>query len=153
MGHCDQHMSRPRRGQIVLFSAAIFLVVSACGGGDADPGKVLQDYQDARNSGDVDALMSLYAEDAVVTGHPLDNDGTAQGVEEIRRLEAGVPSNQRSEDATEFVDIQVSGSSVTFGHMFFNNISGCVAGGGHKVTVEDGKITHYAWGTSGAPCE
>ncbi len=34
MAYGDQHMSRPRRGQVVLFSAAIVLVVSACGGDD-----------------------------------------------------------------------------------------------------------------------
>ena len=55
---------------------------------------------------------SFRLDNAVVTGHPLDADGTAQGVQEIRRLEQGVPSNQRSEDATEFVDIQVSGNRV-----------------------------------------
>ncbi len=36
MAHENQTMSRPRRGRVVLFSAAIFLVVSACGGGDAE---------------------------------------------------------------------------------------------------------------------
>ncbi len=59
MAHSDQHMNRLRRSQIILLPTAIFLVVSACGGGDADPGEVLQDYQDSRNSGDVDALISL----------------------------------------------------------------------------------------------
>ena len=97
--------------------------------------------------------MALYADDAIVTGHPLDADGTAQGVEEIRRLEQGVPSIQRSEDATEFTDVGVSGNRVIFGQIFFNNISGCVAGEGHTLTVEGGKITLYAWGTSGEPCE
>ena len=131
----------------------MFLVVSACGGGDANPGEVPQDYQDARNSGDVDALISLYTEDAMVTGHPLDDDGIAQGVEEIRILEQEVPSIQRSEDATEFVDIQVSGSSVTFGQRFFPANGGCLGSSGHEVTVEDGKITYYSWGTVDEPCE
>ena len=107
----------------------VLLVVVGCGGDDDsaanDPAAILADYQDARNAGDVDALISLYAEDAVVTEHPLDDDGMAEGVEEIRALERGVPLIQRSEDATEFVDAQVSGNSVTFGHRFWNNTGQC----------------------------
>ena len=135
----------------------VLLVVVGCGGDDdsaaSDPAAILADYQDARNAGDVDALISLYAEDAVVTEHPLDDDGMAEGVEEIRALERGVPLIQRSEDATEFVDVQVSGNSVAFGHRFWNNTGQCFGGGGDEVTVEDGRITRYAWGASDEPCE
>ena len=68
---------------------AISLLVGACGGSEAtDPATVLAEYENARNSGDVDGLISLYADDAIVTRHPLDDDGTAHGVEEIRLLES-----------------------------------------------------------------
>jgi hypothetical protein len=49
---------------------------------------VLSDYESARNSGDVGAVMAFHAEDAVVESHPLDGDGIANGVGEIRSLEA-----------------------------------------------------------------
>jgi hypothetical protein len=44
---------------------AIFVVIGfamllgACGGSDADPAEVLADYEKARNSGDVDAVIAL----------------------------------------------------------------------------------------------
>ncbi len=151
MVRSDQHMSRPRRGQIVLYSAAIFLVVSACGGGDADPSEVLQDYQEARNSGDVDAVMGLYAEDAVVENHPRDSDGVANGVLEIRILEAQVPGLQGSTGGIEFTDLVVSGNTETFKETFFNEDGDCFSAAGNEVTVEDDKITLYVWGQEEDP--
>jgi len=147
-----------RRGGLILGALVVggMLVLAACGNDDADqadPAAVLADYEDARNAGDIDALMALYADDAVVTGHPLDSDGIANGVDEIRLVELQVPSFQRSEDATEFIDVEVSGNRVTFGMRFFPAGSSCLGSSGHQVTVEDGKITLYAWGPTGESCK
>ena len=122
------------------------LLLGACGSNDADPSAVLADYQDTRNSGNVDALMAFYATDAAVRDHPLDGDGIAKGVDEIRFLEAQVPGIQGSAGGIEFVDLVVSGSTVTFNHRFFNAEGDCFGGIRGQLTVEDGKITLYDWG-------
>jgi len=122
------------------------LLLAACSGNDADPAAVLADYEDARNSGDVDAVMAFYAEDAVVKDHPRDGDAIANGVDEIRALEAQVPGIQGSAGGIEFTDLVVSGNTVTFNHKFFNASGGCFGGLGGEVTVKDGKITLYDWG-------
>jgi len=131
---------------LVTIAVAIVLVAAGCTTSSDDPAAILEDYQNTRNSGDVDGVLALYAEDAVVLDHPLDSDGTATGVNEIRELEKNVPSVQRSEDAIEFVDIEVSDNVVTFGHRFFNSSGDCSGYTGNTVTVEDGEITQYDWG-------
>jgi ketosteroid isomerase-like protein len=122
------------------------LLLGACSGNEADPAGVLADYQEARNSGDVDAVLAFYAEDAVVKDHPRDDDGIANGVDEIRSLEAPVPEIQGSAGGIEFTDMVVSGDTVTFNHKFFIADGACFGGLGGQITVEDGKITLYDWG-------
>ena len=147
---------------------------TAVAGGPEDPAAVLAEYQQARNDNPVrevdpadfwlDSLMSLYAEDAVVTGHPLDNSDPpiATGLEEIARLEAQVgpsevdsPFTQRAAHATEYFDVAVSGNQAAFRTHFFNKYGECFGGSGlDQITVEDGTITRWEW-AEGAdePCD
>lgn len=137
-----------------------------------DPAAVLAAYQDARNvdtTGEVDpqewldSVMSFYAEDAVVTGHPFDTNDPpiATGPEEIALLEAQVgpatsdyEPGQRWHSATEYVDVRVSGNQATFRTHFFNKYGECLgAGGTDQITVENGTITAYDWADgSNEPC-
>jgi len=103
-----------------LWAIGFALLLGACGWNNADPAAVLADYKDARNSGDVDAVIGFYAEDAVVKNHPRDGDAIADGVDEIRVLEGQVPGIQGSTGGIEFTDMVVSGNTVTFNHKFFN---------------------------------
>lgn len=82
----------------------------------------------------------------MVKDHPRDTDGIANGVDEIRLLEAEVPGIQGSTGGIEFIDIVVSGNTVTFNHKFFSADGDCFGGLGGQVTVVDGKITLYDWG-------
>ena len=148
----------PIRFRVVAGVLVAVLVLAGCSdddSGDAagsDPAAVLAAYQEARNSGDMDALMAFYSDDAVVTNAPFDSISTgedepvATGVDEIRALESERPSFQRPEDATEFINVQVSGNRVTFDQTFFNDEEECFGDSGNEVTIEDGKITLYAWG-------
>ena len=134
--------------------AVMVLVVAACGSSDDDPAAVLADYAEARNSGDVDTVVALYADDAVVRDHVLDDDGVATGVDEIRALEEQIPAVQGSGDGIELVDMEVSGNTVLFSSRFFfgadgiraRSGAGCAGSVGHTATVEDGKITLVDWG-------
>ena len=143
----------PRPVRLAALTSALLasgLALTGCSSEpEADgPAEVLAQYQDARNAGDVNALISLYAEDAVVTDHPLDTDSpaVATGVEEIRDLEITVPSLQRPEDATEYSDVEVSGDQATFIQRFINSAGECFSTAGNQITVEGGTITTYDWG-------
>lgn len=139
-----------RRSLAMVIS--VVLMLGACGGDDSDPAAVLANYENTRNSGDVDAVMAFYAEDAVVENHPLDSgDGVATGVVEIRALEAQVPGIQGSTGGIEFTEMVVSGNTVTFKETFFNAGGACFSGAGNEVTVEDDKITLFVWGEEADP--
>ena len=80
----------------------------------------------------------------MITGHPLDDDETAD-VAELRTLETrGVTFS----DPSEFLNVEVDGNTVTFDQLFTNNTGNCFLTVGDQVTVEDGKIIEYAWATS-----
>jgi|GEM_PF-770334 len=136
--------------------AALTVIAGGCGSSSdgasddtvVDVSSVLAEYQAARNAGDLDALMALYADDAVVVDHPLDDDGTAQGIGEIRQLEAIVAAELDS--VTEFLDLEISGDTVIFAHKVTIDDRDCFAGSGDKVTVVGGKITLYDWGVDDA---
>jgi len=140
----NQNESSWRRSTVLV--AVLVMVVAACGSSDADPAAVLADYQEARNSGDVDAVMAFYAEDAVVEDHPLDSDGVATGVLEIRGFEGQVPRIQGTTGGIEYTDIAVSGNTVTFNTTFFNGDGDCFGAAGLVVTVEEEKITRWVYG-------
>jgi hypothetical protein len=145
----------PMPGVVFVLLVVGMLILASCGDDDdsGGPAGVLANYEDTRNAGDVDALMSLYTDDAVVTDHPRDNDDTATGVEEIRPLEAVAPSIQRPEDATEFINVEPSGNTVTFDMNFHMDDGSCLGSSGHEVTVEGDKITRYDWGSVDEPCQ
>lgn len=183
---------KTRRNELVAVVAAAVVVIAglvwgpgllgtsggetdtAVAGTPGDPAAVLAEYQQARNANPVrevdpadfwlDSLMSLYAEDAVVTGHPLDDGDPpiATGLEEIARLESQVgpsevdsPFSQRAAHATEYFDVEVSGNQAAFRTHFFNKYGECFGGSGRdQITVEDGKITRWEWGEgANEPCD
>lgn len=53
---------------------------------DADPATAIESYLEAYNSADLDAIVGLFAEDAVISGHPL--DPRAEGAAEITAAHA-----------------------------------------------------------------
>ena len=144
-----------RRSWLLLVIAlAVMFVLVACGGDDddaagGDPAAVLAEYEDARNAGDVDALVALYAEDAVIIGHSLDEADAMADVAELRALEGRV----FADGVTKYTQLEVDGNTVTFRQELSLPDGRCFGGDGQRVTVEDGKITRYAWGASGQSCE
>jgi hypothetical protein len=83
-----------------------------------------------------------------VKGHPLDANDVATGIDEIRVLQEQIPSRQGSAAGIEYLDIVASGSTATFSHAFYSSGGGCSGGIDNTVTVEDGKIVLYDWGTA-----
>jgi hypothetical protein len=88
-----------------------------------------------------------------VKGHPLDADDVATGIDEIRVLQEQIPARQGSAAGIEYLDVVVSGSTITFSHAFRWGGGGCSGGIDNTATVEDGKIVLYVWGPdSRDPC-
>jgi ketosteroid isomerase-like protein len=117
-----------------------------------DPAAVLDAYEDARNARDFEAMRALYADDAIITGHPL--RPTVADVDQIISIETARWSGGANDDErTRFVNIEVSGDTATFTHLFFDESGGCLSGSGDEITVQDGTITTYTWGTTDEPCD
>jgi hypothetical protein len=146
----------------LFVGAAVLGIIAAStpvAGDRADPATVLAAYAEARNAGDVDGAVAFYAEDAVVRDHPFDDDGVATGIDEIRALEEQIPAVQGSGEGLEYLDMEVFGSTATFGHSFWygadgitsGGVDGCSGGVGATATVEGGKITLYDWGEGNSP--
>ena len=130
-----------------IVMALVLTAVGCSSTSNDDPESVLRAYEAARNSGDVDAVIEFYAEDAVVKDSPVGEGGIANGKDEIRSIEAQIPEIQGSTGGIEFLDMTVSGNTVTFNHKFLTADGDCFGGTGDQVTIEDDKITLYDWGT------
>ena len=132
--------------RLIATAMSLALILGACGGDDSDPAAVLADYVEAFNTGDADAVMVFYAEDAVIEGHPTVDGVTATGKSEILAIEQRMQINQELTGRLEFTNMVVSGNTVTFDDIFHNEEGDCFSGVGHQITVEDDKITLYVFG-------
>ena len=134
--------------RLFTIGMSLALILGACGGDDSDPAAVHADYVEAFNTGDADAVMVFYAEDAVIEGHleTARASGLATGKSEILPIEQRMQINQGSTGRLEFTNMVVSGNTVTFDDIFINGDGDCFSSTGDKVTVEDDKITLYVYG-------
>ncbi len=112
----------------------------------ADPAAVLADYLEVWNAEDAEAVMVFYAEDAVIEGHPGDTDGLATGKSEILLIEQRMQIHQESTGFFEFINIEVSGDTVTFDNIFHNASGECFSSSGTEATIENDLITLIVWG-------
>jgi ketosteroid isomerase-like protein len=127
-----------------------------------DPAAVLADYLEVWNAEDAEAVMVFYAEDAVVENHPAraeiegipNVDGkTMTGRAQILLIEEGMQGFQASTGTMEYLNMEVSGNTVTFDTRFINGSGSCFSSGGSETTVENGLITRVVWAdTDGGMC-
>lgn len=122
---------------IAVVCALAVLLTGACGGDDADPGETIQAYIDAYNARDIDAVMALFADDAVITDHPF--AGVTEGTEAIRTLHVRDVEAAGGDDAYQISDLQVSGNTVTWNHVWNERCTGI----GNEATVMDGAIVSW----------
>ena len=116
----------------------------------ADPAAVLADYLEVWNAEDAEAVMVFYAEDAVIEGHPEDTGDVSTGKSEIFPIEDRMDGYQGSTGTMEFINIEVSGDTVTYDNIFHNGSGGCFSSSGTVVTVEGDKIARMVWGDTDA---
>ena len=114
------------------------------------PGAAIASYVAAYNAADVDAVVELFAEDAVITLHP---GGDYAGITEIRTL------HEAEADGTVVYDISnvvVDGDTVTWDHVWSgleengDPFENCVTG--HTAIVEAGQIVSWTWPVTNFQC-
>jgi len=125
---------------------SVVLLVGACGGDDSDPAAVLADYLEVWNAEDAEAVMVFYAEDAVLEGHPEDTGDVSTGKSEIFPIEDRMQGHQGSTGEMEYINIEVSGDTVTFDNIFHNAEGACFSSTGSEATIENDLITLIVWG-------
>jgi hypothetical protein len=131
---------------LIAVVIAIGFVVAGCSS-SSDPAAVVADYLEVFNAEDGEAVMVFYAEDAVIEGHPdVSSDGLATSTSEILAIETAMNIHQGSTGTMEYVNMEVSGDTVTFDNIFINAEGDCFSSTGSVMTVEDDKIARIVWG-------
>ena len=132
---------------LVMLGGTGVLVVAACGDDGSGssragaPGEVVQAYVAAYNAQDIDGVMALFAEDAVI----VEGDERIEGAEAIRagevaKFEVHAPGGE----AYSISNLIVTDNTVTWDHLFKGTAHTCV-GTGDEAVVEDGKIVMWTF--------
>ena len=139
-------MLNPMRSKPAVLGMAFALLLGACGGDESDPAAVLSNYLEVWNAEDGQAVMVFYAEDAVVENHPTADRVKATGTSEILVIEASLDGFQGSAGTMEYVNMEVSGDTVTFDNIFISGDGSCFSSGGSEATIENDLIVLVVWG-------
>lgn len=92
----------------------------------------------------------FYAEDAVLEGHPSDTGDVSTGKSEILLVETVIQGHRGSTGTMEFINMEVSGDTVTFDNIFHNASGACFSSAGSELTVENDLIVLIVWGDTDA---
>jgi hypothetical protein len=141
---------------VVIVGAALLLATGDADDSAAasdDPASVLANYLEVWNAEGPEAVMVFYTDDAVIEGHSEDVDGLTTGQSEILVIEARMQAWQGSTGTMEFLNMEVSGDTVTYDNIFINRSGQCFSSTGSVLTVEGDKIALIVWGdTPGGLC-
>ena len=120
--------------------------------GALSPAEVLDLYENAVNARDLDAIMLLYADDAVVIGHPTGPD-VATGHDEIRSAENASLIQMADRDGQVFwlTQREFDGDVASAGHVWYS-FNACFAGAGDRIVIEDGLIVEWDRGSNSQRC-
>lgn len=144
---------RNLRSTSVTMCLLLIGVVTACNSTQSDPAATIEAYVAAYNAADVDAIVELFADDAVIANHP---GGTFTGKEQIRSLHGGGGADGADGTVAYTIsNIEVSGNTVTWDHVWSGEEAGepfqsCVEG--HTATVENGQIVSWTWPPTNYQC-
>lgn len=137
-----------RRRAIAIATSA--MIASACTAAAAGPEEVLRSYIEAYNANDVDGLEELFAEDALMTGHPFGPH--ADGVDKILDVHAADRAAASNETPYEISNVEVTGNTVSWDHVWTNGNGASYCAEGHKAVIEDGKIVSWEFAPNPHPC-
>ncbi len=143
--------------RLIAAAMSMALLTSACGGGSdpadgggTDPAATVEGYIAAYNAHDVDEVMTFFSEDSVVTGHPA--AATSTGLDQIRALHQQDINSAADENAYTISNVQVSGDTVTWDHVWVHADGNEFCKFGHEAVVADGKFVTWTWPGGGFDC-
>lgn len=117
-----------------------------------DPASTLDAYITAYNDKDIDAVMELFTEQSVVAGHPFSTTGSETGLDSIRSFQRIDMTAAAEEDAYTISNVEVSGNTVTWDHLWLDNKGEPFCKFGVSATVEDGKFVLFRFPGGGYDC-
>jgi len=129
---------------MTAFAVMLALPLAVCAQ-ETDPVAVVTAMYEALNTGDIDAFLALYAEDAIIEIVPF---GAHTGHEEIRTWAEGLMELNAE---MELEILQVDGNVVTAKSWYSDDdwrAMGIVLEAMEELTVEDGKLTVDTWVTT-----
>ncbi len=103
----------------------------------------MRGFVDAYNSGDIDAVMAFFTDESVMTGHPFTAE--AAGPIAIRAVQSEDLASAATGAAYTISNVEVSVTTVTWDHVWNNNVGQQWCGVGHNAVIEDGKILSWTW--------
>ena len=131
---------------------AASLIATGCSSETSEAEGALNDYVEAYNSGDIEAVMALFTEESTIAGHPMSN---ASGLEAIRRVQVQDLGAAAATDPYSISDVVVSGDTITWNHVWTNSSGSQFCQRGQEAVIEDGKIVTWTWpppNTGGSKC-
>jgi hypothetical protein len=155
---------RQRRSPVLVAAAAfaavivigVVAVLVNSGGGETAPvgagddsATVIEDYIDAYNANDIDAVMALFTEESTITGHP---GGGGKGLAQIRFLQETNRFDAATENPYTISNVEVSGTTVTWDHVWRNPYGEVWCAEGHQAVIEDGRIMSWAFAPNPQLC-
>lgn len=130
----------------VLALVAVFAFVTSDAGKDsaADPDAVaaVRAFEEAYNAGDLEAVLALFSDQAVVTGHP--GPGGRQSRQGIVGITQLIEQDMGYRGKYVFTELGGSGDTVEFTHRWSNSTT-CGTAEGHSMRVVNGKIVDWTW--------
>ena len=156
-GHPLRVWRSPRRSRVAAGLLTAILVLAGCGDDDNDdvsasqPAEVIEHYQIAYNDGDLDAVMVLFSEDSVLSGHPLASEPVA-GLDAIRSHHLTDMSTAAETDAYTPSNVEVSGDTVTWDHVWTNTAGTDWCAEGNTALITNGQILTWTFATNPHPC-
>ena len=128
------------------------MLVADDGSDVVGPAGVIEDYTAAFNAGDIDAVMALFSEESVLSGHPFGIGFESTGLSAIRALQVERLGETTREDALTNSNVEVTGNTVTWDQVLTSDGGAQFCIQGHSAVVEDGKILTWAWPGGGFDC-
>lgn len=116
----------------------------------AGPTATVESYIEAYNAGDIDLVMTHFTEDSVITGHPFDASST--GLTEIQAVQVQDIAAAASENAYTISNVEVTGDTVTWDHVWTNSEGNDFCQFGQSAVVEEGIILSWTWPSGGGDC-
>jgi len=133
-----------RRSEALVLTVLMLGACAEDGSGPGDPAAVVEDYIDAYNAGDIEAVMALFSERSVVIGHPFEPGSTA-GLDAIRALQVEDRTGAASDNPYTISNVEVTGATVSWDHVWTQDSGTNFCQIGNDAVIEDGKFVTWTW--------